>query len=550
MKVHKAAVAGVVLAGLLGYFNGGASESNFNKTETVQYSESKRVEKNEYFGNGQISYQSVYLDGKLITRRYWNIDGKQTFEIHYNYSKNEDLYEEIIYPNNLCEYIRQKEQYRGSPEGRHKLLRKWFYDEASHKLLLCEHYREGTLIVDKADTFNQNEELEKTFVYYYVPGKEEKRRLKGFDCYNSRGDMISSYTENTTLNIEDIISGRDAKPEQIEEWLRIYRDKTRVPVAIIDSGFDISHPLLTHKMWDNPDEELNGVDDDGNGWVDDDMGWHRHESAWFDISIDSPNINEAIILGIYQIPLSHGTHVASIALKDLDKFALVGFAGDMSHPDYLKKISRFLKDHNILFANMSFGYGNEDDPFAPESASFRALEELIRENSQALIVVAAGNEGMDLDMYGVKSYPPSFSYDNLLVVGALDSDDIVESELPDYEVAYFSSTGDETVDIYAPGRKVPGALIGGGTIPMSGTSMASPYTLNCVLEMYEENPNLNALEIKEIIIKTAYIPKKPLPCVSGGILYPERALSVARLLAKNPLLSIDEAVSQVLNQGK
>ncbi|MBU4502167.1 MAG: S8 family serine peptidase [Nanoarchaeota archaeon] len=347
------------------------------------------------------------------------------------------------------------------------------------------------------------------------------------------------------MDLEKIITSRDAKPEQIEEWLRIYRDDTRIPVVIIDSGFDTTHETITHKIWRNPKEKLNGIDDDGNGWIDDIMGWHRNVSKYLGIDIDSPNIHETIILRPQQPPISHGTHVASIALKNLDKFALVGFAGDMSHPDYLKRIGLFLKDHNIPFANMSFSYGNKRSPFAPESESFYELGTLIKENPQTLIVIAAGNQGMDLDLSEFKTYPPSFDYKNLLVVGALDTDDIIESELPNYKPVEFSDRGSETVDVFAPGVKVPGALVGAGILPMSGTSMASPYALNVVLSVYEENPNLTALEIKEIVIKTAYVPDKPLPCVSGGIIYPKRMLSVARLLAKNPSLTIDEAVSQI-----
>jgi len=555
LKVRKTAITGIVLAGLVGFFGINSCAPNLMSSTKSPYSESysKRVEENEYFQNGQISSQKVYLDGELIRRRYWSIEGVQTFETHFKYSKNEGIYEKIEYSTKpRCEYIESKEQHRGSPEEDNDILRKWFYDEESHNLLLSEYYREGTEIVEKVDTFDKQGNLEKLYIYHYVLGKEEKGRLKGFDCYNAKGGKIGSYVEDTTLDIEKIITSRDAKPEQIKEWLRIYRDDTRIPVAIIDSGFDINHETLTHKIWKNPKEELNGIDDDGNGWVDDVMGWHRKVSKWFGLYTDSPNINETIILRFHEPPISHGTHVASIALEDLDKFALVGFAGDMSHPDYLKRIGHFLKDHDIRFANMSFGYGDRNSPFAPESESFYALEKLIKGNPQTLIVVAAGNDGGDFEApssipysHGFRSYPPSFPYENLLVVGALDADDLIESELQNYKPVDFSNVGDETVDVFAPGVKVPGALIGDGNIGLSGTSMASPYALNCVLSVYEENPNLTALEIKEIVIKTAYVPDKPLPCVSGGIIHPERMLSVARLLAKSPLLTIDEAVSNV-----
>ncbi len=47
------------------------------------------------------------------------------------------------------------------------------------------------------------------------------------------------------------------------------------PVAVIDTGINITHPDLTGKIWSNPDEIAgNGLDDDANGYVDDAIGWN------------------------------------------------------------------------------------------------------------------------------------------------------------------------------------------------------------------------------------------------------------------------------------
>ena len=62
-----------------------------------------------------------------------------------------------------------------------------------------------------------------------------------------------------------------------------------VIIAIIDSGFDLSHPLIQNKLWHNQKEiPNNGIDDDYNGYIDDIVGWNflgsRSGSAEFDIS--------------------------------------------------------------------------------------------------------------------------------------------------------------------------------------------------------------------------------------------------------------------------
>jgi subtilisin family serine protease len=48
-----------------------------------------------------------------------------------------------------------------------------------------------------------------------------------------------------------------------------------VPIAIVDSGMDVTHPDLASQLWRNPGEvAANGLDDDGNGHVDDLNGWN------------------------------------------------------------------------------------------------------------------------------------------------------------------------------------------------------------------------------------------------------------------------------------
>jgi len=533
--------SGLILAGLLGIFGTELSMAD-KKQETTQSEQYlKRREEIIRFDNGKISGIKTFLDDKLMNEKYWSIDGINTVDMDYKYSKNDNTYEKISYTTDAEKHVKDRELLRGLPEGKSTLLRKWFYDSKTYQLLTSENYKEGTGVVEKLDTYDKEGKLEKTYIYYYVQGKEDKKRVKGFDRYDAQGKLVGSYNEEAKLNIEDVILGKDASPEQVQKWLQVY-NSNRMPVAIIDSGFDINHDLLTYKLWKNPKETLNGKDDDDNKWVDDVMGWNRHENKYLEINIDSPNINEAIILRNHEPPFSHGTHVASIALKDTDKFALVGFAGDMTNPAYLNRISNFLKGSNILFANMSFGFGDKDSAFAPKAESFYALENLIKDNPQTLFFVAAGNDGRDLDN-SVPSFPPSFPYKNIIVIGALDTDDLLESKLSSYMPAEFSNTGVETVDVFAPGTDVKGALIGGGDIRKSGTSMASPYSFNLGLKIYKENPDLDTQKIKEIILKTAYVNlDNPLPCVSKGIIHSSKALEVAKILKGNHSLTVEEAI--------
>jgi subtilisin family serine protease len=46
-----------------------------------------------------------------------------------------------------------------------------------------------------------------------------------------------------------------------------------VTIAVISDGLDLQHPDLDGRVWHNPRERANGVDDDGNGYIDDLNGW-------------------------------------------------------------------------------------------------------------------------------------------------------------------------------------------------------------------------------------------------------------------------------------
>lgn len=107
--------------------------------------------------------------------------------------------------------------------------------------------------------------------------------------------------------------------------------------------------------------------------------------------------------------------------------------------------------------NASWGGGGYSQPM------FHAISEFC--NAGGVFVAAAGNEGLDNDIY--PSYPSGYPLSCIISVGALDRNN---------KLAPFSNYGKNTVHIAAPGVSILStSYAGAGYATMSGSSMASPH---------------------------------------------------------------------------
>jgi thermitase len=243
-----------------------------------------------------------------------------------------------------------------------------------------------------------------------------------------------------------------------------------VSVAVVDTGADLGHPDLTARLqpgYDFVDNDSNPTDANG-----------------------------------------HGTHVAGTIAAADNGSGVVGVAPDASivplrvlgadGSGYSSDVAAafdWAGDHAVRVVNASLG---ADSPTAAE-------QQAIHDHPATLYVVAAGNDGLDVD--ATPQYPCAYTEPNVLCVGATDSDD---------QIADFSNWGAAGVDLFAPGTLIVSSWprtfssdldfyfeTGAGYELLDGTSMATPHVAGAAALVAADHPGFDAGQIKTALMGSA-----------------------------------------------
>lgn len=242
-----------------------------------------------------------------------------------------------------------------------------------------------------------------------------------------------------------------------------------VTVAVLDSGYDATHPDLKDVV-----TKSKNFTDDPDG---DDHG--------------------------------HGTHVASIVAGAGEKYRGVAPDVDLA----VGKVgNRFGAPFSAIIAGMEWAAGEVGAKVVNMSLATQdtpGLDPLelavntLSATKGTLFVVGAGNGGEP----GTVQSPGSA--DAALTVGAVDRDD---------RLAELSSRGPRSFDhavkpdITAPGTDIVAARVGGGHIAHSGTSMAAPHVAGAAAILAQQHPDWNGERIKAALVQSAK------PSTGSGIL--------------------------------
>ncbi|RKH61314.1 S8 family serine peptidase [Corallococcus aberystwythensis] len=292
-------------------------------------------------------------------------------------------------------------------------------------------------------------------------------------------------------------------------------------IAVIDGGVDFKHTDLDDAMWTNPGEvDGDGIDNDNNGIADDIHGFNVGTGK------GDPFKGEGT---------DHGTHVAGIiAAEDngegntgiaAGKAKILSVGGLYDGADLLTNFERSVDylvkmktEHgvNIRAANASFGDSYRD------TASQKRWEAAIQKLADAdILLLAATANGNGSNMNNVPDMPANVDLPNVLTVASMDRNND--------KLARFSSHGDKVVDLAAVGEDVLSTVPGNDWEEMSGTSMATPTVAATAARMFAENPDLTAVQVRDLILKTVQQdPDLKGKVITGGKLDIQAAIDAAK----------------------
>jgi subtilisin family serine protease len=264
---------------------------------------------------------------------------------------------------------------------------------------------------------------------------------------------------------------------------------------------------------------------------------------------DTNNVNEKLY-GTSDVDgpdPDHGTHVAGIiGAVRTNNIGIKGVAdcvqlmavravpeGDERDKDIANAI-RYAVDNGAKVINMSFGKAYSPDKATVDAAVKYAM------SKDVLLIHAAGNDNKNLDE--AKNFPTRVYADGSgqaaawIEVGASGWTDDNTLKAP------FSNYGKTTVDVFAPGERINSTTPGSKYADHDGTSMAAPVVAGLAAVIRGYYPQLTAVQVKEIIMKSvvpithdvlvpmgqqaASVPFSSL-CITGGVVNAYKALQLA-----------------------
>lgn len=382
----------------------------------------------------------------------------------------------------------------------------------------------------KLAAFNEYVKIKKDFESRVSKAKATLASIEGFvTAINSADSTMKAELKKDDYTMEEVNAIKSDK-EDVKKAQQVlgYINMMNISAEDMQEGVDYYKDQLEYNL--NPDFEPRSL-------VGDDYDKLK-EKYYGNNKVEGPDA-------------MHGTHVAGIigAVRN-NGIGMDGIAGDVKimvvrtvpngderDKDVANSIY-YAVNNGAQIINMSFGKSYSPYKKQVDKAMKYAAKKGV------LLVHAAGNEASDNDLGG--NYP-SDTY----LKGGKKCPTWVEIGASSWEekgnfVAGFSNYGKKTVDIFAPGVQIYSTVPDNKYKNLQGTSMASPVVAGVAALVLSYYPNLTAVQLKEILLKSATnygSAKVNLPgekkqvefkelSVTGGIVNAYKALKLAEKISK------------------
>ncbi len=262
-------------------------------------------------------------------------------------------------------------------------------------------------------------------------------------------------------------------------------------VAVIDTGLDVNHQDLKNNIWINTDEiPNNNIDDDENGYVDDVYGINTLERDRLGIatsSIETSSSHGTAVSGIIGAEQNNNIGITGVASNvKIMGIKTVPHNADEKDVDVIEALI-YAAENGARVINCSFSKVISEK----QKAVYEAID-YVGNQYGVLVVNSAGNSKLNVDKN--PRYPGSHMNFNLISVAATNQIS---------ELSFYSNYGKSTIHVAAPGDNIITTALRDKYLRAFGTSASAPIVSAIAAELLSNNPQLNVVELKDIIMKSS-----------------------------------------------
>ena len=257
-------------------------------------------------------------------------------------------------------------------------------------------------------------------------------------------------------------------------------------VAVLDSGIKLDHPEFSGRLWTNPNETLNGIDDDNNGYIDDINGWD------FANNDDDPTDDHGHGTNVTGIIGANSNNNLGYSGIDWNCKLMIGKILDENNSGYYSWWTDgiyYAVDNGAKVINMSVG-GSGFSSSMKDAIDYAY-------NNGVTVVACMMNENNNTTFYPA-------GYQNTIAVGATNPND--ERSAPFFWSTTSGSNYGNHIDVVAPGNYIYGLDHQSDTnynFYWGGTSQAAPLVTGLSSLLLAQDADKTPDDIRSIIRSTA-----------------------------------------------